>query len=128
VIAANPLDVSCAQIIPQQWAETVIKVAIKPMETAPLIAMWLKGDFPALLSVALSSNPDPDAIVSHFSYPPSVGQGAGDERHRGRCDNRAGALGARFCETRGGLCANQQRVADETYDLDIYRYPLRWEV
>ena len=29
VVAANPLDVACAQILQQQWAEAGIKVALK---------------------------------------------------------------------------------------------------
>ena len=53
VVAANALDVQCAQVLQQQWAAAGIKVNLKPMETAPLLSMWLKGEF-GLLSVVLS--------------------------------------------------------------------------
>src|SRR6185312_14118645 len=77
VVAANPLDVSCAQILQQQWAQAGIKVAIKPMETAPLIAMWLKGGFPTLLSIALSWSADPDAILSRLLSTSTIGKAIG---------------------------------------------------
>ena len=127
VVAANPLDVSCAQILQQQWAEAGIKVAIKPMETAPLIALWLKGEFPTLLSVALSWNPDPDAIVSRLlsSNPSGKALGMADTQ-----------LDAMITEARtlldpvkraAAYMQIQRRVADQAYVLDIYQYPLRWE-
>ena len=43
VVAANPLDVACAQILQQQWPEAGITVEITPMETAPLLDMWGRG-------------------------------------------------------------------------------------
>jgi peptide/nickel transport system substrate-binding protein len=127
VVAANPLDVSCAQILQQQWAEAGIKVAIKPMETAPLIAMWLKGEFPTLLSVALSWNPDPDAIVSRMTSFNPAGKALG------LADSE---LDAMIVAARGVLDRDkraaaylqiQRRIADQVYNLDIYQYPLRWE-
>jgi len=127
VVAANPLDVSCAQILQQQWAEAGIKVALKPMETAPLIAMYIKGDFPALLSVAMSWNPDPDAIVSRL-----VSTGASG-KSLGMADTQLDGMivEARTLLDRGKRAAAygaiQKRIADQVYDLDIYQYPLRWE-
>ena len=44
VVAANPLDVACAQILQQQWQAAGIKVKITPMETAPLLNMWRSRD------------------------------------------------------------------------------------
>lgn len=127
VVAANPLDVACAQILQQQWAAAGIKVAIKPMETAPLIAMWLKGEYPTLLSVALSWSPDPDAIVSRISSMHAQGKGAG------MADARLDAMivEARSILDRGkraeAYMAIQRHVAENAYCLDIYQYPLRWE-
>jgi peptide/nickel transport system substrate-binding protein len=127
VVAANPLDVSCAQILQQQWAEAGIKVAIKPMETAPLIGMWLKGEFPTLLSVALSWSPDPDAIVSRITS--MHGQG----KSSGMADAKLDAMvvEARTILDRGkraeAYMAIQRHIADNAYVLDIYQYPLRWE-
>lgn len=128
VVAANPLDVSCAQILQQQWAEAGIKLAIKPMETAPLIAMWLNGTFPTLLSIALSWSPDPDAILSRILSTSSSGKALGmsdteldgmiiEARKLLDRDKRAAAY-----------LAIQKRINDQAYVLDIYQYPLRWEV
>jgi peptide/nickel transport system substrate-binding protein len=127
VVAANPLDVSCAQILQQQWAEAGIKVAIKPMETAPLLSMWVKGEYPTLLSVALSWSPDPDAIVSRMvstnAYAKSMGL----------ADAQLDALiaEARTLLDRTKRAAVymdiQRRITDQAYVLDIYQYPLRWE-
>ena len=127
VVAANPLDVSCAQILQQQWADAGIKVAIKPMETAPLLSMWTKGEFPTLLSVALAWSPDPDAIVSrmHSANPAGKSMGMADVK-----------LDAMIVEARSLLdpakraaasMEVQRHIADQAYVLDIYQYPLRWE-
>ncbi len=126
-VAANPLDVSCAQILQQQWAEAGIKVAIKPMETAPLIGMWLKGEFPTLLSIALSWSPDPDAIVSRIISTSPSGKSLG----MADTDLDAMIVGARSIldrDKRGAAyMAIQKRINDQAYVLDIYQYPLRWE-
>ncbi len=127
VVAANPLDVSCAQILQQQWAAAGIKVAIKPMETAPLIAMWLKGEYPTLLSVALSWSPDPDAIVSRMlsTNPSGKAQGMADaELDKMIIDARTILDPAKRATA---YLAIQKRIADHAYVLDIYQYPLRWE-
>ncbi len=127
VVAANPLDVSCAQILQQQWAAAGIKVAIKPLETAPLIAMWLKGEYPTLLSVALSWSPDPDAIVSRMlsTNPSGKAQGMADaELDKMIIDARTILDPPKRA---AAYLAIQKRIADQAYVLDIYQYPLRWE-
>ncbi|MCP8937741.1 ABC transporter substrate-binding protein [Alsobacter sp. SYSU M60028] len=127
VVAANPLDVSCAQILQQQWAEAGIKVAIKPMETAPLLAMWVKGEYPTLLSVALSWSPDPDAIVSRLLSSNAYGKSMG----MNDAELDAMIVGARaILDPAKRAAAYQQiqrRICDQAYVLDIYQYPLRWE-
>ncbi|MEO8855470.1 MAG: ABC transporter substrate-binding protein, partial [Burkholderiaceae bacterium] len=126
VVAANPLDVQCSQILQQQWAKAGIKVNLKPMETAPLLALWAKGDY-GLLSVALSWNPDPDAIVSYLASTNTYGKGLGmtdaeldkmivDARSILDVPKRAAAYQAM-----------QKYIADHAYILQIYQYPLRWE-
>lgn len=126
-VAANPLDVACAQILQQQWAEAGIKVAIKPMETAPLIALWLKGEFPTLLSIALSWSPDPDAILSRILSTSASGKAFG------MADTELDTMiiQARTILDRPKRAAAyldiQKRIADQAYVLDIYQYPLRWE-
>lgn len=126
VVAANALDVQCAQVLQQQWAAAGIKVNIKPMETAPLIGLWLKGDF-GLLSIALSWSPDPDAIVSRLLSTGSQGKGIGMadapldkliEDARAILDNTKRAAAYQQI---------QKHIADQAYILQIYQYPLRWE-
>jgi len=127
VVAANPLDVSCAQILQQQWAAAGIKVAIKPMETAPLIAMWLKGEFPTLLSVALSWSPDPDSILSRILSTSASGKALGmadTELDKMIVDARTILDVKKRAEA---YMAIQKRINDQVYVLDIYQYPLRWE-
>ena len=104
-----------------------IKVAIKPMETAPLISMWLKGEFPTLLSVALSWSPDPDAIVSRMvsTNPAGKAQGMADaELDKMIVDARTILDPAKRA---AAYMAIQKRINDQAYVLDIYQYPLRWE-
>ena len=127
VVAANPLDVSCAQILQQQWAAAGIKVAIKPMETAPLISMWLKGEFPTLLSVAQAWNPDPDSILSRILSTSASGKSLGmtdTELDKMIVDARTIHDVKKRAEA---YMAIQKRIADNAYVLDIYQYPLRWE-
>jgi peptide/nickel transport system substrate-binding protein len=127
VVAANPLDVSCAQILQQQWAEAGIKVNLKPMETAPLLSMWVKGEYATLLSVALSWSPDPDAIVSRLTSGNQYG------KSMGMADPQLDAMVAEartLLDPARRAAAYQQiqrRIADQAYVLDIYQYPLRWE-
>ena len=126
VVAANPLDVQCAQVLQQQWAAAGIKVNLKPMETAPLIALWLKGDY-GLMSIALSWSPDPDAIVSRLLSDGAQAKGIGiadtqlDKMildARGILDNAKRA---------GAYQQIQKHIAEQVYILQIYQYPLRWE-
>ena len=127
VVAANPLDVSCAQILQQQWAQAGVKVTIKPMETAPLLSMWVKGEFPALLSVALSWSPDPDVIVSRMlsTNPSGKAMGMADAE----LDMMITAARSILDPARraAAYLQIQRRIAENAYVLDIYQYPLRWE-
>jgi len=127
VVAANPLDVSCAQILQQQWAQAGIKVAIKPMETAPLLSMWLKGEYPTLLSVALAWSADPDVIVSrmHSGNPAGKAMGMADAELDGMIVAARAILDP--AKRADAYMAIQRRIADNAYVLDIYQYPLRWE-
>ena len=77
VVAANPLDVACAQILQQQWQAAGITVKIMPMETAPLLNMWSSGNWPTLLSVALSWTPDADAIFQYVKSDSKFGTAMG---------------------------------------------------
>lgn len=128
VVAANPLDVACAQIMQQQWAAAGITVRINPMETAPLLAMWREGTFPTLLSVALSWNPDADAILSFLNSEGAFGQALGvDDAELDEMLNDARA--ELDLDARAAMHMDIQRhIADNAYVLQIYQYPLRWEL
>jgi peptide/nickel transport system substrate-binding protein len=128
VVAANALDVACAQILQQQWAAAGITVKITPMETAPLIKLWTTGGWPTLLSIALSWTPDPDVIfqylVSDSKY--GSGMGVGDTTYDAMVKEARSlvdptARGAKNQEI-------QKYVADNAYCINVYQYPLRWEL
>lgn len=126
VVAANALDVQCAQILQQQWAAAGIKVTIKPMETAPLLARWANGEY-GILSVALAWSPDPDAILSRMTsdnrYGKSMGM-ADAALDKMIVDARSLLDDARRAEAYQRI---QRHIADQAYVLQIYQYPLRWE-
>ena len=126
VVAANALDVQCAQILQQQWAAAGIKVNLKPMETAPLIAAWLKGDF-GIMSIALSWSPDPDAIVSRLLSTHSHGKALGmaDARLDKMIEDARSILDN--AKRASAYQQIQKHIADQAYILQIYQYPLRWE-
>lgn len=127
VVAANALDVACAQILQQQWAEAGIKVNLKPMETAPLLDLWTKGTWPTLLSVALGWTPDPDAILQRVTSTGNFGAGMGMKD--GELDTMIADARAEL-DTKKRAAANmeiQKHIAENAYVLQIYQYPLRWE-
>lgn len=127
VVAANALDVAASQILQQQWAEAGIKVNLKPMETAPLLDMWVKGTYPTLLSVAMGWSTDPDAILQRLSSRTSFGkaQGMDDaEMDQMIADARAETDPEKRAERNMEI---QRRIADQAYVLQVYQYPLRWE-
>lgn len=127
VLAVNSLDVQCAQILQQQWAEAGIKVAVRPVETAPALDLWVKGDF-TMLSIALAWTPDPDEIVQRMTSANPYGNAMGMADHE---------LDTMVLAARGELDLAkratdyqeiQQRIADQAYILQIYQYPMRWEM
>ncbi len=128
VVAANELDVAASQILQQQWAEAGITVALKPMETAPLLDMWVKGTFPTLLSVALSWSPDPDAILQRMSSQSDFGANLGMDD--AELDQMIAAARTTLDpDERAALHQKiQARIAENAYVLQIYQYPLRWEI
>lgn len=128
LVAANPLDVACAQIMQQQWAAAGITVKLTPMETAPLLEMWNSGTYPTLLSVALSWTPDSDAILQRFKSTSDFGkaQGFSDTGLDAMIDEARTILDN---EARAAKVGKIQRyIADNAFVLEIYQYPLRWEL
>ena len=90
--------------------------------------MWLKGEFPTLLSIALSWSPDPDAILSRILSTSASGKALG------MTDTTLDKMivDARAILDRGkradAYLEIQKRINDNAYVLDIYQYPLRWEM
>ncbi len=127
VVAANDLDVQCAQILQQQWSEAGIKVNLKPTETAPLLDAWAKGSYTAL-SVALSWSPDPDAIVQRLTSTNTYGEAMGMKDSQ--LDTMAVDARAELDVSKRAAAYQQiqERIADQAYVLQVYQYPLRWEM
>lgn len=128
VVAANPLDVACAQILQQQWQAAGIKVRIVPMETAPLLNHWSAGTWPTLLSVALSWTPDSDAILQYLNSQSKFGKAVGiadESLDRMIAEARAETDNAKRAAQNLTI---QKHIADQAYILQIYQYPLRWEI
>jgi peptide/nickel transport system substrate-binding protein len=128
IVAANPLDVACAQILQQQWAAAGITVKLVPMETAPLLNMWTTAGWPTLLSVALSWTPDSDGTLQYIKSDSNTGKAAGMNDP---------ALDAMILEARAELdvpkraarnMAIQRHIAENAYVIQVYQYPLRWEI
>lgn len=127
VVAANDLDVACAQILQQQWAQAGIKVDLNPTETTPLLEMWNKGTFGTLLSVADGWTPDPDAILQRMSSKTDFGANMGmddDRLDQMIIDARAQTDPEKRAAENMAI---QEHIADQAYVLHIYQYPLRWE-
>ncbi|MEZ5783983.1 MAG: ABC transporter substrate-binding protein [Rhizobiaceae bacterium] len=128
VVAANALDVACAQLLQQQWAAAGIRVQINPMETAPLLAHWNEGTFGTLLSVALSWSADADAILQRIAPSSQFGAALGikdDELDKMIDMARAEIDPAARAELHDKI---QRLIADNVYVLQVYQYPLRWEL
>ena len=128
VVAANPLDVACAQILQQQWQAAGIKVKIEPMETAPLLNMWSSGTWPTLLSVALSWTPDADAIFQYVKSDSKFGTAMGvNDRDLDTMIAQARADVDPASRAAKNL-AIQKHIAEKAYVIQTYQYPLRWEI
>ena len=126
-VTANDLDVACAQILQQQWAQAGIKVDLNPTETTPLLEMWNKGTFGTLLSVADGWTPDPDAILQRMSSKTDFGANMGmddDRLDQMIIDARAQTDPEKRAAENMAI---QEHIADQAYVLHIYQYPLRWE-
>ena len=111
IVAANPLDVACAQILQQQWQAAGITVKLTPMETAPLLNMWATGAWPTLLSVALSWTPDADAIFQYVKSDSKFGTAMGVDGPGTRQNDRRSA----------SRCRSSRPRRQEPADPAIYR-------
>ena len=128
VVAANALDVQCAQVLQEQWAQAGIKVNIKPMETAPLIANWTSGNFGVLSLSRIAGTWDPDPEVSRFASDSPFGSAI--KMSDTTLDSMLSAARIELDTKKraADYLKIQERIADQAHALYIYQYPLRWEL
>lgn len=127
IVAANQLDVQCAQVMKEQWAAAGINVTINPMEVGAIIKDFTGGAF-KMAMVGTVWAPDPDVEVAQFYSKATSG------KVPGIADAEIDALieGCRIetnAEKRIGIYRQiQQRALDQVYVIVPYTYPLRWEL
>ncbi|MGH2558770.1 MAG: ABC transporter substrate-binding protein, partial [Thermomicrobiales bacterium] len=127
IVAANQLDVQCAQVMKEQWAEAGINVEINPMEVGAILDDWSSGTY-QMATVGTVWTPDPNQEVDRFHSATSfrVVKGIADaaldqliEQGRTEADE------ATRIEIYGQI---QQHILDNVYVIVPYTYPLRWEL
>jgi peptide/nickel transport system substrate-binding protein len=127
VVAANQLDVQCAQVMQSQWAEAGINVEINPMEVGAILDDWGSGNY-SMASVAPVWQPDPDQEVRNFysQSPFGTGIGINDSELDELIEQAAAEVDE---ETRVELYHQiQEHILDQVYIIVPYAYPLRWEL
>lgn len=127
IVAANQLDVQCAQVMAQQWAAANINVTINPMEVGAILEDWRNGNY-QMAVVGGVWRPDPSNEVSNFHSQSSFGQGMGinDPELDELIDE---GLNTTDPDERVEIYKQiEQRVLDQVYVIVPYTYPLRWEL
>jgi peptide/nickel transport system substrate-binding protein len=127
IVAANQLDVQCAQIMKQQWADAGINVEINPMEVGAILDNWANGNY-QMATVGGVWTPDPNQEVDRFrtntTYRGVKGINDPDldkliEQGRAESDE----------QKRIDIYHQiQQHILDQVYIIVPYTYPLRWEL
>ncbi|MBI3980002.1 MAG: ABC transporter substrate-binding protein [Chloroflexi bacterium] len=127
VVAANALDVQCAQVMKEQWAKAGIDATINPMEVGAIIKDYQTGAF-NILMIGGVWTPDPDAEVQSFysKNPIASAIGLKDEKldaliEKGRIEVNEQARVKVYKEI-------EQHALDQVYQIVPYTYPLRWEL
>jgi peptide/nickel transport system substrate-binding protein len=127
VVAANALDVQCAQVMKEQWAAAGINVTINPMEVGAILKDFSAGTYKMAVVGGVWA-PDPDAEVGRFyskttsSKVPGINDPDLDALiEKGRITTDTQQRVAIYKQI-------QQRVLDQVYVIVPYVYPLRWEL
>lgn len=127
VVAANQLDVQCAQIMAEQWAAANIDVSINPMEVGAILEDWSSGNF-QMAAVGGVWRPDPSNEVTYFYSKSAFGKALGindpelDELiEQGLAETDPDARVKIYKQI-------EHRVLDQVYVIIPYTYPLRWEL
>ncbi|MBA2520237.1 MAG: ABC transporter substrate-binding protein [Chloroflexia bacterium] len=127
IVAANQLDVQCAQLMQAQWAEAGIDVQINPMEVGAILDDWTNGNY-QMAVVGGVWTPDPNQEVQPMYSRSTMGQGQGIN------DPELDALieeGIATVDEAARIDIYQQiqqLVLDQVYVIVPYVYPLRWEL
>lgn len=127
VVAANSLDVQCAQVMAQQWSAANITVGINPMEVGAILEDWRVGNY-KMAAVGTVWRPDPSTEVERFHSQSPFGQAMGindpelDEMiDAGLAETDPDARVEIYTQI-------QEHVLDQVYIIVPYTYPLRWEL
>jgi peptide/nickel transport system substrate-binding protein len=127
VVAANALDVQCAQIMKEQWAEANIDVTINPMEVGAILDDSRAGNY-AMIMIGGVWQPDPSNECARFLSTGSTGKAMGIN------DPELDALlssGTTETDPDARIAIYkqiEQLVLDQVYVIVPYTYPLRWEL
>jgi len=127
VVAANQLDVQCAQIMKEQWAAANINVNINPMEVGAILQDWQAGNY-IMATVGTVWAPDPSNEVERFHSQSPFGKAMGinDPELDELIDaGKAESDPDRRVEIYRQI---QERALDQVYIIVPYTYPLRWEL
>lgn len=127
IVAANQLDVQCAQLMQAQWAEAGINVQINPMEVGAILDDWTSGNY-QMATVGGVWTPDPNQEVQAMYSQSAMGQGQGIN------DPELDALiedGLSTTDEADRIEIYQQiqeLALEQVYVIVPYVYPLRWEL
>lgn len=127
VVAANALDVQCAQVMAEQWAEAGIRVTINPMEVGAILQDFSNGNF-KLATVGGVWTPDPsnESARYHSTSPQGTAYGINDPEVDRLID---AGLEESDPDARVEIYQElQERILDQVYVITPYVYPLRWEL
>lgn len=127
IVAANQLDVQCAQLMQAQWAEAGINVQINPMEVGALLEEWSSGNF-QMATVGTVWTPDPNQEVIPFSSDSVIAQGIGLNDPALDALIEQGVTTIDDAERVEVYNQIQQHMLEEVYTIIPYVYPLRWEL
>jgi len=127
IVAANQLDVQCAQLMKEQWAAAGIDVTLNPMEVGTILRDWNGGNY-LMAMVGTVWAPDPDAEVDRFSSKSPFGRNMGINDPK--LDELIEAGRSELDPTRRVAIYRQiqQYVLEQVYTIVPYTYPLRWEL
>jgi peptide/nickel transport system substrate-binding protein len=127
IVAANQLDVQCAQLMKEQWAAAGIEVTLNPMEVGAILRDWTSGNY-LMAMVGTVWAPDPDAEVDRFYSKSPFGRNMGINDPK--LDELIEAGRSELDQTRREAIYRQiqQYVLEQVYTIVPYTYPLRWEL